>query len=446
MTNTVKQLKKRQTAIYTRQQELNALTEGEEARAFTDEEQTEWDNLEAEFQRNKSTIEKKELMRQRAAEFGKANNIKVNREGEAGEKKQLKKRYSIRQAIIDRADGKKLTGVEAEMQQEARKEFKNSNLTYSGRGVQVPAFMMMDEREQKQVLEERAALNVGTGSAGGDSVQTELVGFRESLRPNLVFERMGANVMTGLSGNIDFLKQTGKVSGSWLAETAAGSESNPTFGKDAFTPHRLATYSRYSRQLMYQSTISVEAFVRAELEKAIRENVEYAGIQGSGTDPVPRGLTNTSGIGSVAIGTNGGAPTFAKIIDLETEIKNDNYNGENLSYLTTPVMKGKLKQTQKFSGTNGAPVWEGNSMNGYDAFTTTQVPSALTKGTSTDCHAILFGDFSQMIIGQWGGLDLIVNPYEHDDEAIVKVTINSYWDIFFRYVEAFSAILDARNV
>jgi hypothetical protein len=110
-------------------------------------------------------------------------------------------------------------------------------------------------------------------------------------------------------------------------------------------------------------------------------------------------------------------------------------------------MRGKLKQTQQFSGTNGVPVWVGkNEMNGYNAQVSNQVPSTLTKGTSSDCHAIIFGAWEQMLIGEWGALEVIADPFRLKKQGMIEVTSFQMADIALRQAAAFAAMKDARNV
>jgi HK97 family phage major capsid protein len=406
-----------------------------ESRSMTSEEVTQFDALEAEAKAIGETVARME----RTAGRQNVRQVSINQDGEAGEKKAIKKRFSFSKAFATIADGRQLDGLEDEMHQQARSEFSEIGLNVKG-SFQTPALFM---EKDEDVEAERRTITVG--GDGGNIVPTDLGALIGILRPNLVLEQMGARVLTGLVGDIDMPNQATKAVGTWLAETGTATESNLTLAKRSLQPHRLATFSVFSRQLLNQGTPSIEGLVREDLAMAIRENVEYGAIQGSGTNPVPFGILNTTGIGNVALGTNGAAPTFESIIDLETAIANSDYNGL-ISYLTTPTMRGRLKQTQKFSGTNGSPVWDGNEMNGYSGFTTTQVPSDLTKGTNSDCHAIIAGDFSQLLMAQWGGTDFVIDPYTLADSGEIKITVGSYWDVFLRYVKAFAAIKDARNV
>ena len=149
-------------------------------------------------------------------------------------------------------------------------------------------------------------------------------------------------------------------------------------------------------------SIDVESFVRNDLATVLALAIDLAAINGSGSNNQPTGILNTSGIGSVAGGTNGLAPAWSHLVDLESAVSIANADVGTLGYLTNAKVRGKLKQTSKVSGQNGF-IWEaGNTpVNGYMAGVSNQVPSNLTKGSSSGvCSAILFGNFADLIIGQ----------------------------------------------
>ena len=114
-----------------------------------------------------------------------------------------------------------------------------------------------------------------------------------------------------------------------------------------------------------------------------------------------------------------------------------------MGYLTNAKVRGKLKTTSKVSGQNGF-IWEDGMLNGYKASVSNQVPSNLTKGTSSGvCSAIIFGNWSDLIIGQWGTLDLMVDPYSGSTSGTVRVVALQDVDIAVRNAVSFSAMLDA---
>lgn len=290
-------------------------------------------------------------------------------------------------------------------------------------------------------------LSVGTATAGGNLVATELRSdsFIDLLRNAMALEQLGITTLTDLNGNIAIPRQTGGATAYWIAEGASVTESQQAFDQVALTPKTVGAFTDMTRQLLLQSSISVEQLVRRDLATILALELDRAGINGSGSSNQPRGIMNTSGIGSVAGGTNGAAPIYDHAVDLETAVANANAAAGNLGYLTNTKVRGKLKKTQMFSGTNGFPVWEkGNELNGYKAAVSNQVPSNLTKGTASGiCSAILFGNWADLMMGLWGGLDVLVNPYINSGTGTVRIEVFQSADIACRHPESFSAMVDA---
>lgn len=289
-------------------------------------------------------------------------------------------------------------------------------------------------------------LVVGTATAGGNLVATELLAasFIDILVNQLSAMQMGATMLTDLQGNIAIPRATAGSTGYWVAENGAPTESQQAFDQVALTPKTAGAYVDYSRRLLLQSSIAVEAFVRMDIARTIALMIDLGAITGTGASNQPRGIVNTAGIGSVAGGTNGLAPTWDHIVDLESAVANANAPVNSLGYLTNTKVRGKLKRTQKFSGTNGVEIWQGGELNGSRAAVSNQVPSNLTKGSSNGiCSAILFGNWSDLIIGMWGGLDLMVDPYSGSTAGTKRVVALQDVDVSVRYPVSFSAMLDA---
>jgi HK97 family phage major capsid protein/HK97 family phage prohead protease len=291
-------------------------------------------------------------------------------------------------------------------------------------------------------------LAVGTPSAGGYLVATDLLAtnFIDMLRNRLVVMSAGAQMLTGLVGNIAIPRQTGGATAYWVAEGVAPTESQPTFDQVVMSPKTVAAFTDINSQLLLQSSISVEMMVRDELAKTIAAAIDLAAINGSGSGAEPRGVLNTTGIGDVAGGTNGAAPTWAHIVALETLISVANADVGSMVYVTNAKVRGKLKTTTKVATSGDTMVWENNDapVNGYRALVSNQVPSNLTKGTSVGvCSAIIFGNWSDLIIGQWGALDLMVDPYTQATSRVVRVIAHQNVDIAVRHPQSFAAMKDA---
>lgn len=349
--------------------------------------------------------------------------------------------FKLLRAVQQIVRNGKLEGAEKEAFEEATHEAQQRGSIVQMEGnIRVPTFMARSANEQR-------SQTVGTAGDGGNTVATNLGQLQSFFQPRLTLQRLGTQVMTGLSANMEFPVESNMYDAVWDGENSTATEVTSTFTKKAFTPKRLSAFTRLSRSWINQNSFPAEAFARDRMNLAVGRKLDSTGINGSGTGNIPLGILGTSGIGSVAMGTNGAAPTWASMIALWKEVAIDDADFGTLAYLTTPGIAAQLMQTEKAAST-GQFVWTTNTasgqVNGYNAETSTLVPSTLTKGSSTDCNAILFGNFNQFLMGQWGGLDMIVNPFSEDKEAFVRLTIHSYWDMLVLNAKAFAAIKDAR--
>lgn len=292
---------------------------------------------------------------------------------------------------------------------------------------------------------QRRDLNVTTASAGGNLVATDLLtgSFIDVLRNAMVIDRLGARMLTGLVGNIAIPKMASAATAYWVAESGAPTESQQSFSQVTMSPKTVGAYTDISRRLLLQSSMDVEGMVQTDLATVLGLAIQQAAISGTGLSNQPSGIL-TQVTASVAGGTDGAAPTWANIIELETDVSVANADIGTLAYLTNAKVRGKLKSTSKVSGQNGF-VWDGGDapLNGYTAGVTNAVPSNLTKGSGTNLSAIIFGDFSSLVIGMWGSLDLMVDPYSQSTSGTVRVVALQDVDIALRHVESFATMIDA---
>lgn len=352
-----------------------------------------------------------------------------------------KQAYSLSRAIlqqIPRGEGGMAPGFEMEVSQAIESKLPSDVRRYGG-------FFMPTN------IEVRAGLDSKTSAAGGALVFDEPGAFIDLLRNRMKVRQLGATVLSGLNSPITFAKQATAGTFTWVGENPGSdvSESALSLTTVVLTPKTGQSTTSYSKQLLAQDSYDTENLVRSDLASIHALGIDLAAINGSGTGNEPEGILNTTGIGDVPIGTNGGAPTYAHIVDLETAIAQDNADIATMAYLSTAVMRGKLKKTEQFSSTNGMPVWTGGregEMNGYPAHVSNQVPADLVKGTSSDCHAIIMAVWSQLLIGEWGTLEILVDPYALKKQGMIEVTTFQMIGLAVRYAEAFAAIQDARNV
>ncbi len=185
------------------------------------------------------------------------------------------------------------------------------------------------------------------------------------------------------------------------------------------------------------------------LADTIAIEVDRVAIEGSGAGNEPTGILNQAGVGVVAGGTDGAAPTYANIVALESSVSVPNALIGRLAYVTNAKAVGDLKQISVDAG-SGRFLLEGRmdngrqslTMNGYQTIMSNNVPADLTKGTGTDLSAIVFGNWQDLIIGMWSGLDLQVNPYSLDTSGQIRITAFQDLDIALRHAQSFSAIVD----
>lgn len=298
------------------------------------------------------------------------------------------------------------------------------------------------------LVEGQRDLTVGTATEGGNTVATDLMAsaFIDLLRNRLALNGMGIRMMSDLTGNLAIPRQTGGATAFWVAENAAPTESQQSFGQVPLTPKTVAAFTDISRRLLLQSSIDVEAFVRMDLAAVLALAIDAAGVNGTGASNQPRGILNTAGIGAVVGGTNGAALAYGHLVDLESQVAVANADVGSMGYLINARTRGHMKKTTKFGSSTEATIWDGGTepVNGYRAGVSNQVPGNLTKGTASGiCSAVIFGNFADLILGMWSGLDLLVNPYTGADAGTVR--IHAYQDVDFavRNAASFAAMVDA---
>ena len=293
-------------------------------------------------------------------------------------------------------------------------------------------------------VRERRDLTITT--EGADVKATAMGSLIDILRNKMILTQAGVTVISGLVGDLQLPRKSGTSTASWLAEQGAASESTPTTDKVTLQPKTVGGFMDLSRKFIQQASFDANEFAENDLASTLAVTIDAAGLHGTGASNEPTGIAATSGIGSVAGGTNGLAPTWAHLVQLETEVAQDNADAGKLAYITNAKVRAKLKQTVVVGSTDSRMIWAGGDrpLNDYPALITNQVSSTLTKGTSSGvCSAIFFGDWTQLIMGLWGGLDILVDPYTASTKGDVRVVAFQDVDFQVRHPEAFAAMLDA---
>jgi HK97 family phage major capsid protein len=271
-------------------------------------------------------------------------------------------------------------------------------------------------------------LNVGTNSAGGFTVATDLLAasFIEMLRNRSVVQRAGATVLNGLVGNVAIPKQSGAATAYWVAESGAPTESQQTLAQVTMSPKTVGAFTDFSRKLMIQSSIDIESMVRRDLATVIALAIDTAALYGTGANNQPTGIKLQSGINTKDFAATN--PTFAELVAMESELAIDNADIGTMTYLFNPAQRGALKTTEKSSTSAGQFVWEsGNTVNGYRTETSAQVVAG----------DVFFGNFADLLIGFFSGLDLMVDPYSNSTSGTMRVVALQDTDIAVRNAVSF---------
>ena len=267
----------------------------------------------------------------------------------------------------------------------------------------------------------------GYTGTGKNTVATELLSgsFIDVLRNKAVLLQ-NATMLAGLVGNVDIPKQTSKTTASWIGEDDSAPATDVNFGLVSLRAKTLAARSAITRRLLNQSSLGIEALVRENLARDLALALDYAGFYGDGTNNAPVGIKSTSGIGSkVFAGAN---PTFAELVEMETAVSLQNADVDSMAYIGNAAFRGYAKSTKKFADASMNTIWEqGNTVNGYNALTTNQIATG----------DLFFGNFSDLLVGMWGGLEVMVDPYTGSDKGQLKIVVMQDVDFAVRRAQSF---------
>jgi HK97 family phage major capsid protein len=231
-----------------------------------------------------------------------------------------------------------------------------------------------------------------------------------------------------------------------VAEGTAPTEGAIVFGQVTMSPKTVGAWVDFSRKLMLQSSIDVESMVRNDLYGQVATEIDRAALNGAGTGSEPSGILASTSVGTSTIGAQGGDPTWASIVELESLVAAGNADQGALGYFFNSKTRGKLKTIVKSTSAVAGFIWEAdNTVNGYRTFVTNQLPSNLTKGTTTGRSAAIFGNWQDVMIGQWGGLDLLVDPYTASNTGTVRVVALQDVDVAIRRAASFAIAKDYAN-
>ena len=334
--------------------------------------------------------------------------------GEIGLSDNDVKAYSLTRAINGFCNTGRFEGLEAEASEAAKKRY-GRNVD----GLIVPTDVLSRD------------LNVTTAVDGGNSVATDLLSgsFIDLLRNASVIAQTGATYLNGLSGDVAIPRQSATATAQWRTEVQAVTETSAQIDQVTLSPKSLSAMTTYSKQLLAQSSIDVEQFVRNDLASILAIAQDLAAVQGTNSGGQPQGVWGTSGIGSVTAT----ASTFTDVVNMEKEVAVDNALNGSLSYVTNATMAAKMKRTEIASNT-AKFVLENGSVNGYPLYVSNQMPATYASNAKS---GVIFGNFSDLLIGNWNGIDVVVDPYTSAANRQVRLVVSLWTDIAVRHPESF---------
>lgn len=406
-----------------------------EGREWSDEESNEYDRLFGEVESLNDEISREEKVEARRKQRA------IDAVKEETPEQEVAKRFSFHRGLSRLLRGKRPDGVEAEMTQEAEKEWRDAGVSYSAEGLAVPSLMINIKGKNVINGAQLRDLTIGGSNAGAELVTEEWKGhiYGLSIDPKVV--ALGAQVITGLTGTPKFTK-SGTVAIAWEGETDANASATPSTDEITMTPHRGGLKSILSKSLLAVTPGLAEEITRRELSQGMSVGLDAAAINGA--TPAPDGILAMSGVNDAPIGTNGGNLTRAHLLSMKQMIQEDNAVLSDMAWLGTPGIENFLMDLLVDAG-SGRFVWneDSNKVLGYMAHSSNNVPSTLTKGSSVGvCHALILGCWNQLMMGNWGGVDFVFDPITLADTNQLRIVMNSFWDIKARHEQAFCVTKD----
>jgi HK97 family phage major capsid protein len=316
--------------------------------------------------------------------------------------------YSVAKAIREGAAGT-LTGLEAEQHTELSKGRET-------RGIMIPTSM---------ILGETRAQTVGTNSAGGYTVATNLGGLIDRIRPTLAVQAMGATVISGLVGNLDLPKLTAGPTAYWVAEDGATTASDSTFGKISLSPKTVSGEMYMSRRLILQNSVALEDVLRRDLGFVLAQALDKAAVKGGGTNE-PTGLMSE-------VSATASSETVLSDIaaDLIAALQIDDIQGTGAFLTNAKVMN----TARKLKDGDGRYIGQANVFHDQPVTTTSQLVT--TVGTP-DTNPLIYGAWDNLFIGYWSGIDILANPYTDASKGGLRLHAFLDADIVVRHAEAFA--------
>lgn len=369
--------------VETVQTEIREMTE-EELKEFEDAKE-EIIELNSELEALKEKLKQYEIPADEAEEANNKRN-KTNK---------LMKEFKLVNAINSIVNNKPLSEEDRNYIAEGEKEMRDAGLNYAGQ------------------IQLRAAIEAGTATHGSEAIAEEKLPILEAIKNNLVLSEAGATFMTGLRGDVSIPVYNGS-NVAWAGETGAATDGAGTFSEVNLTPKRLTAFIDISKQMLNQSSDDIEAMIRRDIANAISQKLESTVLgtaAGSTTQP--------AGIFSVSSAVTSGVTSYAKVLELEEGFEGKNYG--NKVWLVSPKSKSALKAKDKGTDTGNYLISNGE-LDGYKVICSANIPA----------NYIAFGDFSDLVVAQWGAIDLTIDPYSQATNGKIRLVVNAYFDAKLR--------------
>lgn len=251
--------------------------------------------------------------------------------------------------------------------------------------------------------------------AGSSVVANDITNLLEPLRAKNVMMQAGAKFITGLRNNVIF-PSLGKQNVGWNTENGSAINGASGITSQQMVPHRLTAYIDISKQFLMQESADCERVIREDLIRAINSKLE-ATILGVEADDPANFTFWTSG--ATVLPVSG----FSGICTVESTLENADFDTANAKYLISPTAKGTLRQMYKDANKKLGLVYEDGEIDSTPALVTTNVGNGTTDGN------LIFGDFSNLVIGQWGSIDLSIDTVTKAITNEVRIVINTYFGV-----------------
>lgn len=327
-------------------------------------------------------------------------------------------KFSLLKSVRDLANGGKLDNAANDINVIGRQEFRAAGVNPQG-SIILPSY-----------YESRANILAGTATAGQEIVAEDKRAILPPLVDKLIFSQAGATFMPGLVGNVSIPSYAG-TSVAWKGEVVTAVDGGGAFTEVTFTPKRLTGFINVSKTFLAQDGVGAERLLLDNIANAVARLLEKT-ILGPATvhADYPSGIgykLNTANATTKAVLT-GATITWAKMVGIESAVDTSNALQGNLAYMTNSIGRGLLKTVDKGTAndTGDYLMSEDNMINGYPCYVTNSIVS--TYGTGGDGNMVVFGNWADLMIGQWGGYDITVDPYSAAKTNQVVIVINAYFD------------------